>query len=161
MKKLLLLLLLALPLFVNAQEVYNATLNQKDQLTEAINKAKVENKHVLVIIGANWCKWCREYDKFSKNEAKIDSIYKANYVVVKLNYDKKNEICMQVLKELGYPQRFGVPVFVVLSSDGTRLHTQNTGYLESGQGVGYDSKKVIEFLLSWNKNALDEEIYKK
>ena len=159
MKKLFLLFLLAMPFIINAQEVYNTSLNPKEQLTEAIAKAKIENKHVWVIIGANWCKWCREFDKFAKADAKIDSISNADYVVVKLNYDKKSESCMQALKELGFPQRFGVPVFVILNSKGERIHTQNTGYLELGQGVAYDSKKVVEFLTAWNVNALLEKNY--
>lgn len=161
MKKIILLFLISLPLLANAQDPYDTSLNQKTQLTEAIKQATLENKHVWVMIGANWCKWCREFDKFSKADSKIDSISKADYVVVKINYDKKNETCMQVLKELGYPQRFGVPVFVILNSQGTRIHTQNTGYLELGQGVAYDSKKVIEFLLAWNAKAISDESYKK
>lgn len=161
MKKIILLLLFSLPLLANAQDPYDINLNQKTQLTDAINQAKLSNKHVWIIIGANWCKWCREFDKFTKADAKIDSISKADYIVVKLNYDKKSETCMQVLKELGYPQRFGVPVFVILNSQGIRIHTQNTGYLELGQGVAYDSKKVTEFLLNWNAKAISDESYKK
>jgi len=156
MRTIIMLVMLSLSIWVNAQDPYNITLNQKDQLTEAIKQAKLENKQVWVILGANWCKWCREFDKFSKADTKIDSISKADYIVVKLNYDKKNEVCLQVLKELGFPQRFGVPVFVILNSDGNRIHTQNTSYLELGQGVGYDSKKVVEFLMGWNKKALSE-----
>jgi len=48
------------------------------------------------------------------------------------------------LSGLGYPQRFGFPVFVVLDDKGNRLHTHNSDYPEEGK---YHSKeKVLEFL---------------
>jgi hypothetical protein len=50
------------------------------------------------------------------------------------------------------PQRFGFPVLVVLNSNGQRIHTQDSGLLESGDG--YDPKKVIGFLKNWTPAAL-------
>jgi hypothetical protein len=47
--------------------------------------------------------------------------------------------------KLGYPQRFGYPVFVILNGDGERIHTQNSEYLENGKG-SYDKNKVQSFL---------------
>ncbi|MDX5442362.1 MAG: thioredoxin family protein, partial [Hymenobacteraceae bacterium] len=64
-----------------------------------------------------------------------------------------------VLEKLAYPQRFGFPVFVVLNSNGERIHTQNSAYLEEGQG--YSKKKVLEFLGQWSPDALQPKRYKK
>jgi hypothetical protein len=62
------------------------------------------------------------------------------------------------LKDLGFPQRFGFPVFVILGADGNRLHTQNSAYLEEGKG--HSVEKIKEFLEAWTVKALDPTNYK-
>ena len=52
------------------------------------------------------------------------------------------------METLGYPQRFGFPVFII-NQKGDRIHTQNSAHLE--QGEGYSEKEVITFLNHWNK----------
>jgi thiol:disulfide interchange protein len=139
---------------------YDIKADVQQQVSAAVTTAKAGNKHVVVIIGANWCKWCRAFDKFIKEDRRIDSLLKADFVVVKLNYDKKNEKCIAQMKAFGYPQRFGIPVFIILSSDGTQLHTQNSAYLEAGnETVGYNSEKVFEFFYQWRPAALDPKSY--
>ncbi len=83
---------------------------------------------------------------------------RANYVIVHVNYSKENEN-EALLAELGYPQRFGFPVFIVLDDKGTRLHTQNSGYLEEGKG--HSKEKVMEFFKNWSPEALDPKSYEK
>ncbi len=81
-----------------------------------------------------------------------------NYVVVKLNYSKENKN-EKSLERLEYPNRFGYPIFVVLDGNGKRVHTQNSAYLEEGQG--YSEKKVLDFLKHWTVKALDPKTYEK
>jgi hypothetical protein len=78
-------------------------------------------------------------------------------VVLHVNYSPENRN-EKVLAKLGYPQRFGFPVFVILDAKGDRLHTQNSGYLEEGQG--HSPKLVAEFLKQWSPGALDPANYK-
>lgn len=75
---------------------------------------------------------------------------------VLLNYSRENKNS-EILTELDFPQRFGFPVFVILDSEGNRIHTQNSAYLEAGEG--YDDKKVLQFLKHWTPAALDPENY--
>lgn len=81
-----------------------------------------------------------------------------NYVFTLLNHSKENRN-YDVLADLGFPQRFGFPVLVVLDGDGNRLHTQNTAFLEKEKS--YDEKTVLQFLRNWSPAALDPENYKK
>jgi thioredoxin-related protein len=162
MKKLLLLIALCAPLtFVDAQttelKYYDPNADAIKDVNLAVNKASESNKHVLLQIGGNWCKWCRLYDKWSHETTKIDSLIKADYVVVHVNFSPENKNS-ELMKKLEYPQRFGFPVIVILDKKGNRIHTQNTGYLEEGEG--YSEKKVEEFLKSWNVNAFNEINYK-
>ncbi|MBK9047940.1 MAG: hypothetical protein IPL74_15030 [Bacteroidetes bacterium] len=85
----------------------------------------------------------------------VDSIINTNCIVLHLNYSKENKN-NEALNRLGKPQRFGFPVFVILDGSGNRLPTQNTGYLEEGEG--YSEKKVIDFLQQWTPEADFERI---
>jgi thioredoxin-related protein len=138
--------------------IFNPTADAKAELTKAIDLAKKENKHIMVDIGGNWCSWCVRLHKLFTTDLEIDSLLKADYVFVRVNYSKEN-MNIPVLTELEFPQRFGFPVLVVLNNEGKRIHTQNSGLLEMDKG--YDRKKVVEFLKQWNKTALDPNSYKK
>lgn len=80
-----------------------------------------------------------------------------SYVFLLVNYSKENRN-LAALKKLDYPQRFGFPVFVILDANGKRIHTQNSSYLEDGEG--YSKKKVIDFMTQWTPEALNPEHYK-
>jgi thioredoxin-related protein len=160
MKYIALLFLMIFPLALKSQEtvtIYNPDADAKADLEQSIQAAREQNKHVLVQVGGNWCSWCVKLHGFFASEAKIDSILKADYVLVRVNYSKENKN-PEVLARLGYPQRFGFPVLLVLDQSGKRLHTQDTGYLELDKG--YDPEKVSRFLLSWNVTAVNPESYK-
>lgn len=137
--------------------LYVPTIDGMKQLDEAVAKAKLENKHVLVQVGGNWCPWCIKFNKFCIETPKIDSVLKSGFVVIHLNYSRENRN-YSALERLGYPQRFAFPVFVVLNSKGERLHTQDSGLLEKDKG--YDTLKVVTFLKNWIPDALNPLLYK-
>ena len=138
--------------------IYNPEANAKEDLNTAIAQAKKSNKHVLIMVGGNWCRWCRMFEKFKNENAKVDSSINSGFVFLHINYSKENRN-LDVLSSLSFPQRFGFPVFLVLDANGTRLHTQNSAYLEEGEG--YSEQKIIDFLNHWNPAALDPSLYTK
>ncbi len=147
--------------FGNAQEkfnVYNPQADALQDLRDAVKEATHTNKHVLVEIGGNWCGWCKLFHELTTTDEELKEFIQKNYVVVHVNYSKENTND-QVLANLEYPQRFGFPVFVILDGNGKRIHTQNSGYLEEGQG--HSQKKVLEFLKQWSPSALKAENYQK
>lgn len=137
-------------------EVYHPEADARQQVNDAIAQAKEQNKHVFLFIGGNWCGWCRKFYKFSTDDFQIDSLMKADYVVTHINFSKENRN-LPLMQELDFPQRFGFPVFVILNAEGNRIHTQNSGYLEEGEG--YSKKKVMEFLQQWSPAALEPTQY--
>lgn len=141
---------------VNAQEtkpkIYNPKADAKSEIDSAITKADSLGKNVLLQIGGNWCPWCLKFNKFCKEDREIDTLLHNNYVVVHVNYSTENKN-LDVLKTLDFPQRFGFPVIVILDSKGNRIHTQDTGLLESGDG--YDRVKVISFFRNWTTKSLN------
>ncbi|WP_428657860.1 thioredoxin family protein [Runella sp.] len=151
---------IAFAVTVRAQEkpkLYHPEADAQADVQNAVKKAQAEGKHVFLQIGGNWCSWCLKFNKLSTTDTQIDSLFKASYVVTHVNYSKEN-MNLAYLEKLQYPQRFGFPVFVILNDKGERIHTQNSAYLEKGDG--YDKAKIMEFLGAWNKSAFDPKHYK-
>lgn len=165
MKKILFIsIITALAFTVKAQDdskaqkpnLYNPTANAGADIAAAVKTAKAQHKNVLLQIGGNWCVWCLRFNELVTKDADLNKYMTENYVVLHVNYspENKNE---KVLADLGYPQRFGFPVFVVLDDKGTRIHTQNSSYLEEGKG--HSKAKVLEFFENWSPKAIDPKTY--
>ncbi len=138
-------------------EIYNTSLDGMKQIDEAIVKAASEHKNLLIQVGGNWCPWCIKFNKFCNDVPEIDSLIKASYIFVHLNYSKENKN-PKPMERLGFPQRFGFPVLVIVNEKGERVHTQDSGLLEKNKG--YDTLKVVTFLKNWTPDALNPENYK-
>ena len=104
---------------------------------------------MLIQMGGNWCKWCLKFNEFVTTDNEINKVINDNYVVLHLNYDKKD---LAMLERLEHPERFGFPVIIILDENGKRLHTQNSYYLEEGEG--YHKKKVLSCFKDWTKKAI-------
>lgn len=157
--KLLLLLILSgfnSLLLAQSAKVYNPNADAASEIRQAVSTAGREGKHVLLQVGGNWCVWCLRFNELVTKNDTLSTKLKSNYVVVHVNHSKENKN-EEVLASLGYPQRFGFPVFVILDGKGKRLHTQNSAYLESGSG--HSSKKVLEFLSHWSPAAINADSY--
>ena len=137
-------------------KLYDPLANAGMDINAAIKKAQQENKHVLIQVGGNWCKWCVEFNRFCKGDSQIDSILAKDFIVYHLNYSKENKN-EKILATYGFPQRFGFPVFIILDEGGNKIHTQNSSYLEDHES--YSKIKVFEFLKQWTKTAVSPDTY--
>jgi len=146
--------------------IYNPQANAKADISAAVSKAAQENKHVLIQVGGNWCTWCIAFHNLVDSTATLKKYINDNFETVLVNYspENKNEA---VLADLGYPQRFGFPVFLVLDGKGKVLHIENSSYLETEEvaangkkKVGHDVKKITSFLKGWTVTAVNPDTYK-
>ncbi len=137
--------------------LYNPEADAQKEINDAVKKAKAENKNVFIQVGGNWCGWCKLFYELTTRDEDLNNYLNENFVSVHVNYSKEN-MNEEVLAGLDFPQRFGFPVFVILDADGKRIHTQNSGYLEEGQG--HSKKKVLEFLQNWSPKAINPDSYK-
>ncbi len=144
---------------MRAQEVslYHPAENADSAIVVALKEAKASNKYVLLKGGGNWCSWCIKFEKFCKEDKSIDSLIEKNFITYHLNWSKENEN-KAIFKKYGYPQRFGFPVFIILDSNGNRIHTQNSEYLEDGKG-SYARIKVVMFFEMWSPWGLNPKMY--
>ena len=161
------LMLALLPFLAGAQEgvkkVYDGTLNQMEQIDKAVKQAKADGKFVVCQVGGNWCPWCLRFADFITKDAEIHKLVSDNFVYIHVDYSPKEfkndparkERSEKMMKRLGNPGRFGYPVFVVLDEKGKVIHTQDSSFLEEGQG--YDKAKVVRFFKSWTPAAVNKQ----
>nr|WP_121270152.1 thioredoxin family protein [Pedobacter schmidteae] len=135
-------------------KVYNPNANARADIDAAVAKAKKQGKHVFIQVGGNWCSWCILFHKMVDATPEVKNYLNDNYETVLVNYSKENKNA-DVMASLGYPGRFGFPVFVILDGNGKVLHIQNSAYLEEGKG--HSVPKVMEFLKGWTSAAIKPE----
>ncbi len=138
-------------------KLYDPSANVQKDVNLALAKARKEKKHVLLEIGGNWCVWCYKFNSFVLMDSTLRHLLENNFIVYHLNYSKEN-MNLAYMKKLGYPQRFGFPVLVVLDGEGNRLNTQDSSLLEKGNG--YDFQKVKAFFINWAPSAVSEVYFK-
>ena len=125
---------------------YDSTLDGKQQLADALARAKSEQKRVLVMFGGNWCKWCRALDGLFTADDAVKQALAKGFVLLHVDSESNKPLN----QELGNPFQHGFPVLVVLDDDGKALHTQETASLEKAdKSVAHDPAKVLAFLQRW------------
>ena len=167
MKKQLTIALLALAVAALAQaqtadlkKVYDEQINPLEQIDKALSQAKAGGKYVICQVGGNWCPWCLRFADFITKDTEIKDLIDKNFVYIHVNYNPRTfkddpsqkKVADKMMARLGNPGRFGYPVFVVLDTKGKILHTQDSSFLEEGQG--YNKEKVIRFFKNWTPAAV-------
>lgn len=142
--------------FAQKVEIYDTKADAMADISEAVEKASLNGKHVFLQIGGNWCPWCIKFHIFLNADEEINSYVKDNFEVVEVNYDQYNKQ-EELMEKLAFPQRFGFPVFVVLDGRGNLIHTQNSAFLEKDKS--YDRKRVLSFFKNWSAVAISPSTY--
>lgn len=124
---------------------YDEAADGSQQITDALAIAKANNKRVLLQFGANWCWWCNLLHNLFEKDQAIRELLQKSYVVVLVDVNQGHN--KEVDARYGTPTKHGLPVLVILDSDGKQLVTKDTGELEEGDHHSPD--KVLEFLNEW------------
>ena len=122
----------------------NDNLNWEENLETALQKAKAENKAVLVnFTGSDWCQWCIKLsdEVFSKSE--FEDYAEDNLILVRLDFPRSIEQSAETkLYNNQLAQRYGVqgfPTVLLFNSQGQRV--LQTGYLPGGPVTNVEQLK--------------------
>ena len=137
------------------QKPYDETIDAMEQIRAAVAEAQSSGRYVMCQVGGNWCPWCIRFAQFAATDSLVAPLMAENYVYIHVNYSKANKN-LEAMRFLGNPGRFGYPVFVVLNSEGTPIHIQESESLEEGKG--YNPKRVAKFLRLWSKKAVETDV---
>ena len=104
---------------------------------------------MILDFGANWCIWCHRLHGTFESDAAVSKALDTGFVVVMVDVNTRNGTKRNADLNLKYgnPIEHGIPVLVVLDSDGKQLTTKDTGELEDGEG--HSPAKILAFLAAW------------
>jgi thiol:disulfide interchange protein len=123
---------------------YDTARDPAADLRMAVAEATRSRKRILLEVGGEWCSWCHIMDAyFAAHPALVDERDR-KFVTLKINYSEENDNKAFLSQ---YPKIPGYPHLFVLESDGTFLHSQGSGELESGRS--YDLDRFTAFLKRW------------
>jgi thiol:disulfide interchange protein len=129
-------------LYVN--EGYRPDADPDADLALAVRRAAAENKHILVVVGGDWCVWCHVLDRFLARDQEVHAAFAAAFVILKVNWSRENENAEFLSR---YPESTAYPDFFILDAHGQFLAQQQTDVLERDRS--YDRAQMIEFALLW------------
>jgi thioredoxin-related protein len=134
------------PYYVVAE--YDETRDPAADVAEAVVRAREEDKRILLVVGGEWCGWCKILEEYIRNTSEVHEAVDAGFLMVKVNWSRgnRNEAFLGQ-----YPTIRGYPHILVLEKDGTLLHSQDTAELEEGRS--YNLGAVLGFLDRWKRPA--------
>ena len=131
-------------------DLYDTKADGNTQVATALKQALAEHKRVLVMFGANWCPWCRRLHHTLATDPAVAKALRENYELVLIDantrHDPKRNAA--VIERYDNPPQHGLPVFVVLATDGKQLTTRETADLEDEKGQ-HVAERVLAFLVEW------------
>jgi len=123
---------------------YDPKRDPEQDLRQAVKAAESGGKRILVIVGGEWCGWCKILDGFVKENADVARLWGEHFITVHVNFSPENANAAFLSR---FPAIEGYPHIFVLEKDGRLLHSQETDALESGRS--YSKEKVTHFLRAW------------
>jgi thiol:disulfide interchange protein len=139
------------------QPVYDEAARGEEQIAAALERARRENKRVLIQWGANWCGWCVKLAGTFQKDAEVARELMYEYELVKLDvgrFDKHVELFQRYGADL---KAAGIPYLTVLDAEGKVLANQETGSLEDPSTKLHDPAKVLAFLKRHEAAPLDAQ----
>lgn len=139
----------------DSSKIYKICKDQAPKFTEALDRAKKNNKSLLVVFGADWCPWCVSLNKIfhsDKNKEKVSSKYEV-FEVGLYAYDGREKIpsgiaILDQVKKMAQDNRKqnGIPILAVVNPAKNKAALINTGPLEKNTKTtkGHDEARVFD-----------------
>jgi len=123
--------------------------NARDDIYNAVGRAKREHKNVLLVFGADWCYDCHVLDKaFRRSD--VAAVLRPNYELVDVDIGEGNKN-LDIASQYDVPLNRGVPAIAVLDSAGKLLYSQRSGEWERARALG--PQDLLAFLNKWKPQS--------
>ena len=130
-------------------DIYDVRADGDALVAAALGRARAEHRRVLLDFGANWCIWCRRLHSTFESDPSVSGALRRGFIVVMVDVNARNGAKRNegLVARYGNPVEHGIPILVVLDSDGRRLTTKDPAELEEGEG--HSPEKITRFLAAW------------
>jgi len=126
-------------------DLYPADVDAKKEIDEALKLAAAEKKRVLLIFGGNWCYDCHVLDR-ALHEGEAGKVARKNFLLVHVDIGEGDKN-LDLVKKYKTTLDKGVPVVVVLNTDGNSLYSSDDGEFEAARKMM--KKDLVAFLRRW------------
>ena len=128
-------------------DLYPANADAKKEIGEAVSRATVERKRVLLIFGANWCYDCHVLNQ-ALHEGEAGKIVSHDFLLVHVDIGE-GEKNSDLLKTYKIPLDKGVPAVAILESSGRLLYSSGDGEFEAARRML--KRDLVAFLNKWKR----------
>jgi thioredoxin-related protein len=125
------------PVVSDKDHTYVGDLVWLNSYEAGLEKAKQENKPVLLYFWATWCKFCRKLNTEVFPDPEVNSLLRERFVLVAINIDQNKEI----------PQKYGVqypPAEIFVDADGNVI-TSVMGYTPKENFLRYINTVLAQY----------------
>jgi len=126
-------------------DLYPANADAKKEIDEALKLAAAEKKRVLLIFGGNWCYDCHVLDR-ALHEGEAGKVARKHFLLVHVDIGEGDKN-LDLVKKYKTTLDKGVPVVVVLNTDGNSLYSSDDGEFEAARKMM--KKDLVAFLRRW------------
>lgn len=126
-------------------DLYPADANAQEEIKQALKRAVVERKRVLLVFGANWCYDCHVLDR-ALHEGPAGKIVGESFLLVHVDIGE-GEKNADLVKLYRIPLDKGVPAVAILNGEGKLLYSSGDGEFESARTML--KKDLVAFLNRW------------
>jgi thioredoxin 1 len=123
--------------------------NARDDIYNAVARAKQEHKNVLLVFGADWCYDCHVLDK-AFHRPDVAAVLQPNYELVDVDIGEGNKN-LDIASQYDVPLNRGVPAIAVLDAAGKLLYSQRSGEWERARALG--PQDLLAFLNKWKPQS--------
>jgi thiol:disulfide interchange protein len=127
------------------KHLYSETADAQADIAAALQRARAENKRVILDFGGNWCVDCQVLDIYMHQIPNAELLAK-NFVVVHVDIGHMDHN-VDVAERYNIPLKKGVPALAVLDADGKLLYAQQNREFEKMRNV--QPGDVTDFLNRW------------
>ena len=126
-------------------DLYPANADAKKEIGEAVSRAAVEHKRVLLIFGANWCYDCHVLDH-ALRDGDAGKVVSESFLLVHVDISE-GEKNSELVKTYKIPLDKGVPAVAILDANGKLLYSSGDGEFEAARNML--KKDLVTFLRRW------------
>ncbi|ABF42669.1 putative thiol-disulfide isomerase and thioredoxin [Candidatus Koribacter versatilis Ellin345] len=125
--------------------IYPEGVDAKKEIRAALVQAKAQNKHVLLVFGADWCYDCHVLD-YRFHSPEIEPFLDKNFVVVHVNIGR-GETNVDLSNKYHIPVDKGVPSIAVVSPTGALLYSTQHGEISPTRRM--PATQIVGMLENW------------
>jgi uncharacterized protein len=104
------------------KQTHSGLVDWKPWSQDVFNRAKQQNKFILLDLEAVWCHWCHVMDQTTYATPAVAAMIKKHFIAVKVDHDARPDLAQRY-------RDYGWPATIVFASDGTEI-VKRAGFIK-------------------------------